>query len=270
MADPTTHEPLVRRTLKLFIDGAFTRSESGATVPVTTGTGTVYEVPDASRKDARDAVRAGAGAHPGWARRDAYNRGQILYRVAEMLASRPDIADRDQLALACRRWVYWAGWTDKLHHVLGSVNQPSGPYESTSTPVPHPVTATLVPAGATLADLADLLAPALCAGGTVVAVLDPSDTHLLVFAEVLAVSDLPAGTVNLLTSYRTEVPATLAAHSQVTALDLAGADDDTAACLTTAAAVNLTRVRHRGGRTDALSRLRAVVETRTVWHPATP
>ncbi len=263
--------PIVPKTLKLFINGAFVRSESGATatsVPSIGQSAPAAQVPDASRKDARDAVRAAGAAQPAWGARDAYNRAQVLYRVAEMIASRFDLAGTDQARAASARWVYWAGWADKLHHVLGAVNQPSGPYESTSTPVPQQVTATIAAPNTTLADLADLLAPTLCAGGSIVAVLDPSDTHLLASAEALAVSDLPAGVVNLLTTTRSEVAATLAAHSHVTALDVSQVPDR-ATELATLAAENLTRVRYPHARTDALSRLRDVTEVRTTWHPAT-
>jgi aldehyde dehydrogenase (NAD+) len=248
----------VRPTVKMFVGGSFVRSESAATVPVHLG-GATFEVPSASRKDARDAVAAAVAAQPGWAARTPYNRGQILYRVAEMMGA----ADAD----ASRAWVRWAGWCDKVGHVLGSVNDVScGPFDSVSSPVPTGVAAVVV-SGSSLSQFADLVAAPLAAGCTVVAVVDADAVDLVRFGEVLAVSDVPAGVVNILTGARAEVAATLAAHSAVTALDVSSLDAAAAAELEAAASQNLCRVRGRAARSSDVARLRSFCEVRTVWHP---
>jgi acyl-CoA reductase-like NAD-dependent aldehyde dehydrogenase len=247
----------ISKTAKLWVDAKFIRSESGATVTVTVD-GTHVEVPAASRKDARDAVTAAIAGQQRWANATPYLRGQILYRVAEMVDGRdPD---------AAAAWVHWAGWCDKLGAVLGAVNDVSGPYESASSPVPTGVAAISVASGTSAAGFAHLVGPALAAGCSVIAVIDPADVDLLELCEAYATSDLPAGTLNVLTSARDDVLSTLAGHSAVNVIDLTGAGRR-AGELEALAAQNLTRVRRPGGSTDPLARLRSFTEIRTTWAP---
>jgi acyl-CoA reductase-like NAD-dependent aldehyde dehydrogenase len=257
----------VKKTYKLFIGGAFPRSESGRTYEAQG-----QNVARASRKDARDAVRVARAALPKWAGMTAYNRGQVLYRLAEMVEARAgEFADlcsgRDEVARTIDRIVWYAGWTDKLAQVLGSSNPVSGPYFNFTVPEPTGVVATLAPDNPPLLGLVSRIAPALVGGNTVVAVA--SETHPLAaieLAEAAATSDVPGGVVNILTGYRSELGPWLASHMDVNALDLAGADGD-AADLERAAAQNVKRVVHP--RADAQSpwEIAAFLEFKTVWHP---
>jgi acyl-CoA reductase-like NAD-dependent aldehyde dehydrogenase len=278
----------VRKTYKLFIGGAFPRSESGYTYVVTDHAGGfLANAAKASRKDARDAVEAATKAQPGWANRTAYNRGQILYRVAEMLEGRRDqfVADvlaaeggsadeaRAQVDASIDRWVWYAGWADKLAQVLGGANAVSGPYFDFSVPEPAGVIAVVAPPESSLLGLVSVLAPVIVSGNTAVVVSAPAHPiPAMTLAEVLATSDLPAGVVNLLTGDPADMVPTLAAHTGVHGIDLTGVDDpNLATAWEQAAAVNLKRVR-RPGRTDwhdepGLTRMTAFIETKTVWHP---
>jgi acyl-CoA reductase-like NAD-dependent aldehyde dehydrogenase len=283
----------VARTCKLYVGGAFPRSESGRTTAVAAADGRpLGNVSQASRKDLRDAVVAARAAAPGWAARTAYNRGQVLYRVAEVLQGR-----RDQLAAevgaaegldaaaaaaevdaAVDRWVWYAGWPDKLAQVLGSANSVQGPYLNVTTPEPVGVVGVLAPQRSSLLGLTSALAPALAAGCTAVVVA--SETRpipAVTLAEVLHASDVPAGAVNVLTGRTGELAPVLASHGDVDALDLAGADPTSLADLEHAAAAHTTRVVARppagGGEEDwheppTTARLRRAVELKTVWHPA--
>jgi acyl-CoA reductase-like NAD-dependent aldehyde dehydrogenase len=272
----------VAKTYKLYVGGAFPRSESGRSYPVTDTKGTLLaHAALASRKDLRDAVSAARAALPGWSGATAYNRGQVLYRVAEMLQARRDGFVDDVVAAegigrkragavvdaAVDRWVWYAGWTDKIATVLGSVNPVAGPYVNFSTPVPTGVVGVLAPADSSLAGLVDVLAPVLATGCTAVVVAS-TDRPLpaVELAEVLATSDVPGGVVNLLTGRVAELGPWLAAHADVDGLDLAGAPEDVAVDLERAAADTVKRVL-RPGTTGELARLRAWTELTTVWHP---
>jgi acyl-CoA reductase-like NAD-dependent aldehyde dehydrogenase len=257
----------VKKTYKLFIGGAFPRSESGRTYEAEG-----QNVARASRKDARDAVRAARSALPKWAGMTAYNRGQVLYRVAEMIESRTaEFAElssgRDEVERAVDRVVWYAGWADKLAQVLGSSNPVAGPYFNFTVPEPTGVVALLAPEEPPLLGLLSRVMPALTGGNTVVAVA--SETHPLAaieLAEALATSDVPGGAVNLLTGRRSELAPWLAAHMDVNAIDLTGADGDSPD-LERAAAENVKRVVR--GDADAQSpwEIASFLELKTVWHP---
>jgi acyl-CoA reductase-like NAD-dependent aldehyde dehydrogenase len=257
----------VKKTYKLFIGGAFPRSESGRTYEAEG-----QNVAHASRKDARDAVRAARAALPKWSGMTAYNRGQVLYRVAEMIESRTaEFAElssgRDEVERAVDRIVWYAGWADKLAQVLGSSNPVAGPYFNFTVPEPTGVVALLAPEEPPLLGLVSRVMPALTGGNTVVAVA--SETHPLAaieLAEALATSDVPGGAVNLLTGRRSELAPWLAAHMDVNAIDLTGADGDSPE-LERAAADNVKRVVR--GTADAQSpwEIASFLELKTVWHP---
>jgi len=241
----------VRKTYKLYIGGAFPRSESGRSYPVHGPDGTfLANAALASRKDARDAVRAARAAVGKWSGATAYNRGQILYRVAEMLEGRRDqfvtlVDDPAEVDAAIDRWVWYAGWADKVAQVHGNANPVAGPYFNLSAPEPTGVVALLAPSEPALLGLVSVIAPAIVTGNTVVAVAsEERPLPAVTLAEVLATSDLPAGVVNLLTGRLAEVAPWLASHQDVDAIDLAGvADPGLARDLEVAAADNLKRVR---------------------------
>jgi acyl-CoA reductase-like NAD-dependent aldehyde dehydrogenase len=261
----------VPKTYKLYIGGAFVRSESGR-----------YDrhddrnVPRASRKDVRDAVAAARSAAGPWAARTAYNRGQILYRSAEALESRAaDFAvERGEVEAAIDVLVHYAGWTDKLAAVLGGVNPVAAPFLSFSLPEPTGVVGVVAPDAPELLGLVAELAPALAAGNTVVAVLsEAAPLAGLDLGEALGVSDLPGGVVNLLSGRRGELTEALAAHPGVNAI-VNAAGPELAAGIDELAAESVTRVRHaaptnsyEAAAADALSRLEAVTELKTAWHP---
>jgi acyl-CoA reductase-like NAD-dependent aldehyde dehydrogenase len=271
----------VAKTYKLYVGGAFVRSESGRHDPALDHAGKhVANVPRGSRKDVRDAVKAARKAQPGWAQRTAYNRGQILYRAAEAVESRADelVAQavavrgvaRDEavadVGAAVDALVHYAGWTDKLHAVLGTINPVAAPFLSMSTPEPTGVVAVLSGAEDGLASVVASIAAPLAVGDTVVVAL-PERAPLagLDLGEVLGVSDLPGGTVNLLSGRADELIAALAAHHDVNAvLDLTG-DPAVAVQVDTLAAETLKRVVR--GEQSSLARLEALTELRTVWHP---
>ena len=257
----------VKKTYKLFIGGAFPRSESGRTYEAEG-----QNVARASRKDVRDAVRAARGALPKWAGMTAYNRGQVLYRIAEMVEARAaEFADlcsgRDEVERTVDRVVWYAGWADKFAQVIGSSNPVAGPYFNFTVPEPTGVVATLAPDEPPLLGLVSRVAPALTGGNAVVVVA--SETRPLAaieLAEALATSDVPGGVVNILTGNRAELAPWLAAHMDVNAIDIAGADG-IAPELERAAADNVKRVVR--GRADAQSpwEIAAFMELKTVWHP---
>jgi acyl-CoA reductase-like NAD-dependent aldehyde dehydrogenase len=263
----------VRKTYKLFIGGKFPRSESGRSYLAQEA-----NVALASRKDVRDAVGAARTAVKGWSGATAYNRGQILYRVAEMLEGRRDQfialgATAAEVDEAIDRWVWYAGWSDKISQVYGSANPVAGPYFNLSAPEPTGVVGIVAPSS--FLGLASVVAPVIVTGNTAV-VLAAHDAPLaaITLAEVLATSDLPGGVVNLLTGDPAETAPWLAAHMDVNAIDLAGvADAGLAATLEEAAAGNLKRVvRPSPAAPDwsvdpGISRMTAFLETKTVWHP---
>jgi aldehyde dehydrogenase (NAD+) len=281
----------VPKTYKLYVGGAFPRSESGRTYAVTTSSGDFWaNAARGSRKDARDAVTAARKGFAAWSRATPYNRGQVIYRVAEMLEGRraqfvellglgsgADAATAGATVdAAVDRLVHYAGWTDKLLAVLGSANAVSGPYFSYSAPEPTGVVAVLAPVGSPLLGLVSVVAPLMATGNACVVLAAEADAcTAITFAEVLATSDVPAGVVNVLTGRPTEMAPHLAAHGDVQALDLTGADQELRVALEQAAAETIKRVYAPGGPTDftadpGLARLRAFTEIKTVWHPTGP
>jgi acyl-CoA reductase-like NAD-dependent aldehyde dehydrogenase len=215
----------VKKTYKLFIGGAFPRSESGRTYEAQE-----QNVARASRKDVRDAVQAARGAQPKWASATAYNRGQVLYRIAEMMEARvPEFAElcsgQDEVHRAIDRWVWYAGWSDKLAQVIGSSNPVAGPYFNFTIPEPTGVVAVIAPDDPPLLGLVSRIAPVLTGGNAVVALASETQPLAAVeLAEAIATSDVPGGVVNLLTGRRAELAPWLASHMDVNAIDLTGAD----------------------------------------------
>jgi acyl-CoA reductase-like NAD-dependent aldehyde dehydrogenase len=295
----------VRKTYKLYVGGAFPRSESGRSYDVQDAKGHfLANAARASRKDARDAVVAARKAFGGWSAATAYNRGQVLYRVAELMEGRRaqfvDEVVRSEGLTAARarrtvdaaidRWVWYAGWSDKVAQVFGGLNPVAGPYFDISAPEPTGVVAVLAPQRSSLLGLVSVVAPVVVTGNTCV-VLSSERRPLpaVTLSEVLATSDVPGGVVNVLTGRTAEVAPWLASHADVNGIDLAGATDtktntdtntDTDADavswgdLERAAADNLKRVLRPSGSpapdwaaTPDTARLRAWLETKTVWHP---
>jgi len=278
----------VRKTYKLYIGGAFPRSESARSYEVVDTRGRfLANAALASRKDARDAVVAARKAQPGWAGATAYNRAQVLYRVAEVMEGRraqfvEEVSRAEGLTArraesvvdaSIDRWVWYAGWADKLAQVLGGTNPVAGPYYNFSVPEPTGVVAVIAPQESSLLGLVSVVAPVIVSGNAAV-VLASQDRPLaaITLSEVLATSDVPGGVVNLLTGHVAEVAPWLAAHMDVNAIDVAGVDDVALRTqLEVAAADNVKRVRRPD--TDdwtadpGLSRIRSFLETKTVWHP---
>ncbi|WP_205475241.1 aldehyde dehydrogenase family protein [Nocardioides sp. SYSU D00038] len=281
----------VRKTYKLYIGGAFPRSESGHSYAVEDAKGGfVANAALASRKDARDAVVAARAAFKGWAGRTAYNRAQVLYRVAEVMEDR-----RPQFSLAVQqseglnagradkvvdtaidRLVWYAGWADKIAQVTGNANPVAGPFFNLSTPEPTGVVAVLAPQRSSLLGLVTTLAPVVVTGNTVVVVSSYArPLPAVTFAEVLATSDVPGGVVNLLTGSAATVAPWLASHMDVNAIDLVGVAGDAALAtdLEVAAAENLKRVRRAPAAEPdwaaepGLDTMTDFLETKTVWHP---
>jgi acyl-CoA reductase-like NAD-dependent aldehyde dehydrogenase len=277
----------VRKTYKLYIGGAFPRSESGRSYMVSDYSGGfLANAALASRKDARDAVVAARKAFPGWSGATAYNRGQVLYRVAEVLEGR-----RTQFAAEVRmatgasparaatevdaaidRWVWYAGWADKIAQVRGSANPVAGPYFNFSVPEPCGVVAVLAPQDSALLGLVSVIAPAVVSGNTCVVVAsERRPLPAVTLAEVLATSDVPGGVVNVLTGAVAEISPWLASHMDVNAIDVTGAPGALADDMAVAAADNLKRVvRLPAGDWEAepgIERMTSYLETKTVWHP---
>jgi acyl-CoA reductase-like NAD-dependent aldehyde dehydrogenase len=276
----------VPKTYKLYIGGKFPRSESGRTYEVVTRKGAfLANAAKASRKDARDAVVAARGALSGWANATAYNRGQVLYRIAELLEGRrvqfiDEIAQSEgvstgvatrQVDEAIDRWVWYAGWADKYVQVTGNANPVSGPYFNLSVPEPTGVVAIVAPQDSSLLGFVSVVAPALVAGNTVVVLASERlPLSAITLSEVLATSDVPGGVVNILTGSSAEVAPWLASHADVNAIDLTGAGARDWIDLEIAAAETLKRVIRPEGGADAaapsLDRITALTETKTVWH----
>jgi acyl-CoA reductase-like NAD-dependent aldehyde dehydrogenase len=281
----------VKKTYKLYIGGKFPRSESGRSYEVTDSKGRfLVNAAWASRKDARDAVVAARKAYPGWSGATAYNRGQVLYRVAEVMEGRraqfvDEVVASEGITHpraeklvdeAIDRWVWYAGWSDKLAQVVGSTNPVAGPYFDFSIPEPTGVVAVLAPQNSSLLGLVSVLAPVIVGGNTAV-VTSSYERPLpaITLSEVLATSDVPGGVVNILTGRVGDTAPWLAAHMDVNAIDLAGAagDFEHATELELAAAENLKRVvRAPTAEPDwtqppGLERMTAFLETKTVWHP---
>jgi len=279
----------VAKTYKLYIGGAFPRSESGRSYPVRDAKGGfLANAAQGSRKDVREAVVAARKAFSGWAGATAYNRGQVLYRVAELLEGRreqfiAEVAASEGIATkkaqstvdaAIDRWVWYAGWSDKVASVLGASNPVAGPYFSFSVPEPTGVVAVLAPQSSSLLGLVSVVAPVIATGNTAV-VVTSQDRPLpaITLSEVLATSDVPGGVVNVITGRTAELAPWLASHADVNALDLAGAPESMRTELEGAAADTVKRVlRAKATEPDwtaqpDVSRLRAFLETKTVWHP---
>ncbi|MGW3086675.1 aldehyde dehydrogenase family protein [Streptomyces sp. NPDC001108] len=285
----------VFKTYKLYVGGKFPRSESGRVYEVSDSKGRwLANAPQSSRKDARDAVVAARKAFGGWSGATAYNRGQVLYRVAEMLEGRKEqfvreVADAEGLSkskaaavvdAAIDRWVWYAGWTDKIGQVVGGANPVAGPFFNLSTPEPTGVVAVLAPQKSSFLGLVSVIAPVIATGNTAVVVAS-ADAPLpaLSLGEVLATSDVPGGVVNVLSGRTAEIAPPLASHQDVNAIDLTGADEALAKELEIAAADNLKRVlraRDTGASGSAepdwtadpgTDRLTAFLEIKTVWHP---
>ena len=287
----------VRKTYKLYIGGAFPRSESGRTYEIRDSHGKfLANAALGSRKDARDAVVAARGAFGKWAGATAYNRGQVLYRVAELMEGRraqfaAEVASAQGLTLAgadkvvsqaIDRWVWYAGWSDKIAQVLGGVNPVAGPYFNISSPEPTGVVAALAPQRCSLLGLVSVLAPIVVSGNTaVVLTSEHRPLPAITLSEVLATSDVPGGVINLITGRTAEVAPWLAAHQDVNAIDLTGAADADGlvwAELEGASTENLKRVLRPAGDgvgavepdwspTPDLTRIKFCLETKTVWHP---
>ncbi|MFG1962546.1 aldehyde dehydrogenase family protein [Nonomuraea sp. NPDC049028] len=274
----------VRKTYKLYIGGAFPRSESGRSYAVTSPKGDfLANASRASRKDVRDAVVAARKAFPGWSGATAYNRGQILYRIAEMLEGRraqfaEELGGGKKAALEAvdatvDRLVWYAGWSDKIASVHGTANPVAGPYFNLSSPEPTGVVAVVAPEDP-LVGLISVIAPVIVTGNTCVVIAsERTPLPSITLAEVLATSDLPGGVVNVLTGHQRELAPWLAAHMDVNGLDLTGVSDaELALTCEQAAAENLKRVRRPSPDEDwraapALTRMTRFLETKTVWHP---
>ncbi|MFI6459095.1 aldehyde dehydrogenase family protein [Streptomyces sp. NPDC050538] len=285
--DRTNERLSVFKTYKLYVGGKFPRSESGRVYEVTDSKGKwLANAPQSSRKDARDAVVAARKAFGGWSGATAYNRGQILYRIAEMLEGRKDqftreVADAEGLSkskaaavvdAAIDRWVWYAGWTDKIAQVVGGANPVAGPYFNLSSPEPTGVVTVLAPQESSFLGLISVIAPVIATGNTAIVIAsENSPLPALSLGEVLATSDLPGGVVNILSGKTAEIAPSLAAHQDVNAIDLAGADETLAKELEIAAADNLKRVLRPQpvdyAQTPGTERLTAFLETKTVWHP---
>jgi len=257
----------VKKTYKLYIGGAFPRSESGRTYEAQE-----RNVARASRKDLRDAVQAARGAQPKWAAATAYNRGQVLYRIAEMMEARvPEFAQlcsgKDEVYRAIDRWVWYAGFADKLSQVLGGTNPVAGPYFNFTIPEPTGVVATIAPDEPPLLGLVSRIAPVLTGGNAVVALASETQPLAAIeLAEAIATSDVPGGVVNLLTGQRAELAPWLASHMDVNAIDVTGADG-LRADLEIAAAENVKRVVFGKPDSQSLYEISAFLELKTVWHP---
>ena len=289
----------VRKTYKLYIGGKFPRSESGRSYEVFSSGRSPQFLANAamgSRKDARDAVVAARSAFAGWAGATAYNRGQVLYRVAEVMEGRraqfvaevrasEGLTERAADAVvsqAIDRWVWYAGWTDKLAQVLGGLNPVAGPYFDISAPEPTGVVGVLAPQASSLLGLISVVAPVIVSGNTaVVLASERRPLPAVTLSEALATSDVPGGVVNIITGRTAEVAPWIASHRDVNAIDLAGTADAEGLVwgdLELAAAENLKRVLRPAGTGNAavepdwaptpdLSRVMAFLETKTVWHP---
>ena len=283
----TTDDRLsVRRTAKLFIGGAFPRSESGRSYEVLgPGGAVISHAALASRKDLREAVVAARAAFPGWSGATAYLRGQVLYRVAELMEGRraqfeSELAEAGAVgpargvSAAIDRWVWYAGWADKIAQVAGGSNAVAGPYFNFSVPEPTGIVGIVAPADQALLGLVSRLAPAIVSGNTaVVLASEPHPSPAVTLAEVLATSDVPAGVVNVLTGRTAELLPWLAGHMDVNGLDLSWCPADLAADVEAVAAENVKRV-HRAPDVDPFDaraqspyEVTAFMETKTVWHP---
>lgn len=278
----------INKTPKVYVGGAFIRSESNRTYPLKGPDGGFYaNIPQCTRKDLRNAVEAAAKAGPGWARRTAYNRGQILYRLGEMLEARKAemavavggagrAAALREVAAAVDRLIYYAGWTDKYEQVLGNVNPVAAPYFNFTVTEPMGIVGVIASDEAPLLGLLSLVAPAIASGNTVVALASEKEPYpAIVLGEMLATSDLPGGVVNLLTGFRKELVPTFATHSHLRAISaVANAEERRALRLGAAESIKRTHLHPAEEGVDwfapaaqGLYAIRDFVEFKTVWHP---
>ncbi|MCM2273179.1 MAG: aldehyde dehydrogenase family protein [Candidatus Didemnitutus sp.] len=280
----------VTKTPKCYVGGAFIRSESARVFPLKDATGAFFaNIPQCTRKDLRNAVEAAAKAGPGWAKRTAYNRGQIIYRLAEMLEARKaDMADAlavggatkaaaaKEIVAAIDRLIYYAGWADKYEQLLGSVNPVAAPYFNFTVTDPMGIVGVLAPDEAPLLALVSLIAPIITSGNTVVALASSTQPYpSIVLGEMLATSDLPGGVVNLLTGFRKEIVPTMATHAHLRALaGVANAEERKMLKLGAAESVKRVKLHAAEEKTDwfsdraqSLYEIRDFVEFKTTWHP---
>jgi len=272
----------VMKTYKLFIGGAFPRSESGRSYEIKDSKGRFLANPaQASRKDLRDAIVAARGAFNGWSHATGYNRGQILYRIAEMMEGRREqfvaeimavegltksAADR-QVADAIDLWVWYAGWSDKLSSVSGATNQISGPYYNFTSPEPLGIVAAIAPEKSSLLGLVHSIAPILAAGNSCVVIAsERRPLPAMTLAEVIATSDVPAGVLNILTGMKSELVPWLSSHMEVDGIDISGVDAKEDLAIRNAGSENLKRI-HRFKESGDLQRILSFMESKTVWHP---
>jgi len=280
----------VTKTPKCYVGGAFIRSESARVFPIQDAAGAFFaNIPQCTRKDLRNAVEAAAKAGPGWAKRTAYNRGQIIYRLAEMLEARQaDMADAlaiggatkaaatKEIVATIDRLVYYAGWTDKYESLLGSVNPVAAPYFNFTVTDPMGIVGVIAPDEAPLLALVSLIAPIITSGNTVVALASSTRPYpSIVLGEMLATSDLPGGVVNLLTGFRKEIVPTMATHAHLRALaGVATAEERKTLKLGAAESVKRVMLHAAEEKTDwfsdraqSLYEIRDFLEFKTTWHP---
>lgn len=272
----------VMKTYKLFIGGAFPRSESGRSYELKDKKGEFIANPAlASRKDLRDAVVAAKAAFPGWSHATAYNRGQILYRMAEMLEGRSeqfiaeikalegatDSAARKQVQDSIDLWVWYAGWTDKISTTAGGTNPIAGPYYNFTIPEPLGVIGVIADEKDSLLGLTRGLAPVIASGNTAVLIASEfCPLPAITLAEVIATSDVPAGVINILTGSKSELIPWLASHMEVDGIDISGAEKKLDVEIKKAGVENLKRI-HRFDNEESLKRILSFMEYKTVWHP---
>jgi aldehyde dehydrogenase (NAD+) len=280
----------ITKTPKVYVGGAFIRSESARTYPLSDAAGNFFaNIPQCTRKDVRNAIEAAAKAGPGWAKRTAYNRGQIIYRLGEMIEARKsDMADAlvlggvskaaaaKEITATIDRLIYYAGWTDKYEQVLGNVNPVASPHFNFTVTEPMGIIGLLSPEEAPLLALVSLFAPAIACGNTVVALASSAHPYpAIVLGEMLATSDLPGGVVNLLTGFRKEMVPTFATHTHLRAIaGVANADERKAIKLAAADSVKRVKLSKAEEPTDwfsdraqSLYEIRDLVEFKTTWHP---
>lgn len=280
----------ITKTPKCYVGGAFIRSESGRVYPINDASGAFFaNIPQCTRKDFRNAVEAAAKAGPGWAKRTAYNRGQIIYRLAEMIEARAgEMAEAIQLHGASKaeaakevsatidRLIHYAGWADKYEQLLGNVNPVASPHFNFTVAEPMGIIAALAPEDSPLLALVSLFVPAITSGNTVIALASASRPYpSILLGEMLATSDLPGGVVNLLTGYRAEIVPTMASHAHVRGI-VGTATPEERKSIQIAAADSMKRLHLRKAevKTDwfsdeaaGLYEIRHVVEHKTTWHP---
>ena len=280
----------ITKTPKVYVGGAFIRSESSRVFPLQDVAGNFFaNIPQCTRKDLRNAVEAAAKAGPGWAKRTAYNRGQILYRLGEMLEARASelgdalrlggaskVAAAKEVTASVDRLIYYAGWADKYEQVLGNVNPVAAPYFNFTVTEPMGIVGVIAPDETPLLALLSLVVPAITSGNTVVALASSTQPYpAIVLGALLATSDLPGGVVNLLTGFRKELVPTFATHTHLRAISaVVNADERKALALGAADSVKRTRLLKSEARTDwfadaaqSLYAIRDYVEFKTIWHP---